>query len=102
MVLVPVWLMPVLDRRRQERALCVLEKMHRFALKHNTFVRNHQGVRFVAVLSKQGFYYMLGGQFVSRDQLLRATGEEYETKLLKAEGEESRHGPTLTLITFPA
>ncbi|WP_299427848.1 hypothetical protein [uncultured Meiothermus sp.] len=102
LVLVPGWLVPVLNRRRQERELFALNKMHRFALKHNTFVRNHQGVRYVVVLGKQGFYYMLGGQFVPRDRLLKSIGEEHEKQLLKAESEESCHGPTLTLITFPA
>lgn len=101
MVFVPTWLMPALKRRRQERELLALEKMHRFALKHNTFVRNHLGVRYVVVLSKQGFYYMLGGQFVSRERLLRVLGED-EKQLLKAESEESRLGPTLSLITIPA
>ncbi|MCX7782181.1 MAG: hypothetical protein N2318_00880 [Meiothermus sp.] len=101
-VLVPTWLMPVLKRRRQERELLALDRMHRFALKHNTFVRNHLGVRYVVVLGKHGFYYMLGGQFVSRDRLLKVLGEEHEKQLLKAESEESRHGPTLTLITIPA
>jgi hypothetical protein len=101
-VLVLGWLMPVLSRRRQERELIALQKMQRFALKHNTFVRNHQGVRYVVVLGKQGFYYMLGGQFVSRSRLLKVMGEEHEKQLLKAESEESRHGPTHTLITLPA
>lgn len=101
-VLVPGWLMPTLNRRRQERELFALNKMQRFALKHNTFVRNHQGVRYVVVLGKQGFYYMSGGQFLPRNQLLKMMGEEHEKQLLKAEAEESRHGPTLTLITFPA
>ncbi len=100
--LVPIWLVPVLNRRRRQRELLALDQMHRFALKHNTFVRNHLGVRFVVVLGKQGFYYMLGGKFVSRERLLKALGEEHEKQLLKAEGEESRHGPTLTLITIPA
>ncbi len=95
------WLIPFLNRRRQERELLILGKMQRFALKHNTFVRNHQGVRYVVVLGKQGFYYMLGGQFVPRERLLRVLGEENEKLLLKAESEESRH-PTLTLITLPA
>ncbi len=102
MVLVPAWLLPILKRRRQERELLALEKMHRFALKHNTFVRNHRGVRYVVVLGKQGFYYMLGGQFVTRERLLKMLGEEHEKHLLKAEGEESRHGPTMTLVTGPA
>lgn len=102
MVLVPVWLLPIQKRRRQERELLALDRMHRFALKHNTFVRNHLGVRYVVVLGKQGFYYMLGGQFVPRERLLKALGEEHEKLLLKAESEESRHGPTLTLITIPA
>ncbi|MCS7068395.1 MAG: heme exporter protein CcmD [Meiothermus sp.] len=101
-VLALAWLMPLLKRRRQEQELRALERMHRFALKHNTFVRNHSGVRYVVVLGQQGFYYMLGGQFVSRERLLKALGEEHEKQLLKAEGEESRHGPTLSLITFPA
>ncbi len=102
LVLVLTGLIPAIKRRRQEQALLVLEKMHCFALKHNTFVRNHQGVRFVVVLGTQGFCYMLSGQFVSRERLLKALGEENEKYLLKAEGEESRHGPTLTLITAPA
>lgn len=101
-VLVPAWLMPILKRRRQEQELLVLERMHRFALKHNTFVRNQRGVRYVVVLGKQGFYYLLGGQFVTRDRLLKVLGEEHEKQLLKAESEESRHGPTLTLVTSPA
>lgn len=101
-VLVPVWLMPTFNRRRQERELFALSKMQRFAFKHNTFVRNHQGVRYVVVLGKQGFYYMLAGQFVSRERLLKILGEENEKHLLKAESEESRHGPTLTLVTLPA
>ncbi|GIW24270.1 hypothetical protein [Meiothermus sp.] len=102
MVLIPLWLLPVLKRRRQEQELRALHKMHRFALKHNTFVRNHQGVRYVVVLGKQGFYYMLRGQFVSRDRLLKELGEEYEKQLLKAESEESQHGPAVTLVTAPA
>ncbi|GIW35561.1 hypothetical protein [Meiothermus sp.] len=101
-VLIPTWLMPVLKRRRQERELLALDRMYRFALKHNTFVRNHLGVRYVVVLGQQGFYYMLAGQFVSRGRLLKALGEEHEKQLLKAEAEESRHGPTVNLITFPA
>jgi hypothetical protein len=101
LVLAGGWLVPVLNRRRLERELFALNKMHRFALKHNTFVRNLQGVRFVVVLGKQGFYYMLGGQFVSRDRLLKTIGEENEKLLLQAESEESRHGPTLKLITIP-
>lgn len=96
------WLVPFLNRRRQERELRILGKMQRFALKHNTFVRNHHGVRYVVVLGKQGFYYMLAGQFVSRERLLKVLGEENEKHLLKAESEESCHGPTLTLVTLPA
>lgn len=101
-VLIPTWLMPVLKRRRQERELLALDRMYRFALKHNTFVRNHLGVRYVVVLGQQGLYYMLAGQFVSRERLLKALGEEHEKKLLKAESEESRHGPTASLTTIPA
>jgi uncharacterized protein (DUF58 family) len=101
LVLAGSWLVPALNRRRLERELFALNKMHRFALKHNTFVRNLQGVRFVVVLGKQGFYYMLAGQFVSRDRLLKTIGEENEKLLLKAESEESRHGPTPKLITIP-
>ncbi|RDI94784.1 hypothetical protein DV704_09905 [Meiothermus sp. QL-1] len=101
-VLVFLWLMPTLERRRQERELQALHRMHRFALKHNTFVRKFQGVRFVVVLGQRGFHYMLGGQFVSRAQLLKAIGEENEKVLLKAESEESQHGPVKTLATSPA
>lgn len=54
-VLVPLWLMTVLSRRCQERELLVLNKMHRFALRHNTFVRNLQGTHYVVVLGKNGF-----------------------------------------------
>jgi len=102
LVLIPLWLMPVLNRRRQERELLALNKMHRFALRHNTFVRNHQGLRYVVVLGKNGFYYMLGGEFVPRERLLKALGEENEKHLLKAEREESQHGPAPGLITSPA
>lgn len=102
LVLVPLWLMPVLNRRRQERELLALNEMHRFALRHNTFVRNHQGLRYVVVLGKNGFYYMLGGEFVPRERLLKALGEENEKYLLKAEREESQHDPAPGLITSPA
>jgi hypothetical protein len=102
LVLLPLWLIPLLNRRRQERELLALTKMHRFALKHNTFVRNHQGLRYVVVLGKNGFYYMLGGEFVSRERLLKALGEENEKYVLKAEREESQHGPAPGLVTSPA
>lgn len=101
-VLVPLWLMPVLSRRRQERELLVLNKMHRFALRHNTFVRNLQGTRYVVVLGKNGFCYMLAGELVSREKLLKALGEENEKHLLKAESEESQHGAPVSLVTMPA
>ncbi len=101
-VLLAVWLMPTLHRRRQEREQLVLAKMHRFAMRHNTFVRNHQGLRYVVVLAKQGFCYMLGGEFVSRERLLKALGEENEKHLLKAEAEESQHSAARSLVTIPA
>ncbi|MCS7057975.1 MAG: hypothetical protein NZ849_06410 [Meiothermus sp.] len=100
--LLPLWLMPALKRRQEERELLALNKMHRFARRHNTFVRNFRGVRFVVVLGPEGFRYMLGGQFVPRERLLRALGEENEKVLLKAEGEESRSGPVQLLLTSPA
>ncbi|WP_027882727.1 hypothetical protein [Meiothermus rufus] len=102
LVFLPIWLARALGERRQQRELQALERMYRFARKHNTFVRNHQGVRYVVVLGKQGFHYMLWGQMVSRQRLLKALGEEHERVLLKAESEESQHGPTLISITVPA
>ncbi|RMH56041.1 MAG: hypothetical protein D6684_06130 [Deinococcus-Thermus bacterium] len=102
LVLLPLWLVPFLKRRREERELLALNKMYRFARRHNTFVRNFQGVRFVVVLGSEGFRYMLGGQFVSRERLLKALGEENEKVLLKAEGEESQSGPVQLLLTSPA
>ncbi len=101
-VLLATWLIPMLNRRRQEREQLALAKMHRFAMRHNTFVRNHQGLRYVVVLGKQGFCYMLGGEFVSRERLLRALGEENEKHLLKAESEESQHSAIHGLVTIPA
>lgn len=82
--------------------MSALNKMHRFALRHNTFVRNQRGIRFVVVLGKNGFCYMLGGELVSRERLLKALGEENEKYLLKAESEESCHSTATTLVTIPA
>jgi len=73
---IPAWL-----RQRAERALGQLEAMYRYARRHNTFVRRHS---------------------VSRARLLRALGEGGEALLLKAEGEENRHGPTPTFTTAVA
>jgi len=100
--LIPTWLIPMLNQRRQEREMSILNKMHRFALRHNTFVRNQGGIRYVVVLGKNGFCYMLSGEFVSRERLLKALGEENEKYLLKAESEESRHSTATTLVTIPA
>ncbi len=102
LVFLPSWLARAMAERRRRRELQALERMHRFARKYNTFVRNHHGVRYVVVLGKQGFHYMLWGQLVSRQRLLKALGEEHERVLLKAESEESRHGPVPTTITVPA
>jgi len=79
-----------------------LEAMYRYARRHNTFVRRHKGLRFVVVLGSRGFHYMLEGHSVSRARLLRALGEGGEALLLKAEGEENRHGPTPTFTTAVA
>lgn len=100
--LLPVWVIPNLLRRQAERALSQLEAMHRYARRHNTFVRQHKGLRFVVVLGSHGFHYMLEGYSISRLRLLRALGEESEGVLLKAEGEESHHGPTPTFTTAAA
>lgn len=100
--LLPVWIIPSLSRRKAERQLDQLNELYRYARRHNTFVRNHNGLRYVVVLGSRGFHYLLEGHSVSRERLLRALGEDKEGLLLKAEGEESRHGPSPTFTTAAA
>lgn len=98
----PLWIGPNLARRQEERTLSLLARMERFARRHNTFVRNCNGTRYVVVLGHKGFHYMVNGQFVSRAQLSKALGVQYERLIAKAEEEEQRHGPTPTFRTQPA
>lgn len=103
LILFLLWLGPRLSQRRQENQLEALARMQRCARRHNTFVRNANGVRYVVVLGMSGFHYMMGGQWVSRTRLVQAIGEADERLLFKAEGEESRQGPVPTVsLTRPA
>ena len=103
LILFLLWLGPRLGQRRQENQLEALARMQRCARRHNTFVRNANGVRFVVILGMNGFHYMLDGQWVSRSRVVRSIGEADERLLFKAEGEESRQGPVPTIsLTRPA
>jgi hypothetical protein len=102
LVLFAAWYGPQIRRKKELQELTTLNAMYRYAKRHNTFVRNHNEIRFVVVLGTRGFHYMFDGQMVSRAKLLKAIGEENERILLKIEGEESRQGPTPTRLTAPA
>lgn len=102
LVLFAWWYGPQIRRRKEIHELSILTAMYRYARRHNTFVRNHNGTRFVVVLGTRGFHYMLDGEMISRAKLLKTIGEENERILLKIEGEESRQGPTPTRMTAPA
>ena len=103
LLLMVLWLGPALSQRRMDYDNRMMARMHRYARRHNTFVRNANSVRFVVVLGTRGFHYMMNGRWVRRSQLLQAIGEADERLLLKAEGEESRQGPIATLaLTQPA
>lgn len=97
----PLWIGPNLARRQEERNLSLLARMERFARRHNTFVRNCNGTRYVVVLGNKGFHYMASGQFVTREQLAKALGNQYARLIDKAEEEEQRHGPSPTFRTQP-
>eukprot|EP01047_Picozoa_sp_COSAG01_P091539 COSAG01_NODE_23115_length_828_cov_0.533608_2_plen_119_part_00 len=101
-VFFPSYILAPLLRRRAERAVVQIEDLHRYARRHNTFVRTLNGRRYVVSLGSQGLHYVLENQFVSRERLLRALGEGSEASLRKAEEEESRHGPTPTFTTAAA
>ena len=101
-ITLPLWVGPRLNRRIEEQQLSLLARMERFARRHNTFVRNCNSVRWVVVLGQNGFHYMIGGKFVSRDQLIKTLGTQHERLITKAEEEEQRHGPTPTFRTQPA
>lgn len=102
-VLFASWYGPQIRRKKEVQELSILNAMYRYARRHNTFVRSHNGVRFVVVMGTRGFHYMLDGEMVSRAQLLSALGDENDRALLnKVESEESRQGPTPTRLTAPA
>jgi len=101
-VALPVWVGPLLTRRREEEQLSLLARMERFARRHNTFVRNCNSIRYVVVLGSRGFHYMVGGKYATKEQLLKVLGTQHERLISKAEEEEQRHGPTPTLRTQPA
>lgn len=92
--------MPRFLRNQQEQQVRALARMHKYAKRHNTFVRTHKGLRFVIVLGTRGFHYMIDGKVVTREKLMATLGKEGDFAIAKAEAEEEKQNPSPTRITM--
>ena len=100
LIMAGLLVMPRLLRNQQEQQVRALARMHKYAKRHNTFVRTHKGMRFVIVLGTRGFHYMVDGRVLSREKLIATLGKEGDFAVAKAEAEEEKQNPTPTRITM--
>jgi hypothetical protein len=100
LIMVGLLMMPRFLRNQQEQQVRGLARMHKYAKRHNTFVRTHKAIRFVIVLGTKGFHYMVDGKVVSREKLLVVLGKEGDFAIAKGEAEEEKQNPSPTRITL--
>ena len=100
LIMAGLLMMPRLLRNQQEQQVRALARMHKYAKRHNTFVRTHKGIRFVIVLGTRGFHYMVDGRVLSREKLIAALGKEGDFAVAKGEAEEEKQNPSPTRITM--